>query len=181
MTFLQRYAFTSFVGSGDGSLVWEDYAIAPTTGTATIVATVNDSLSAWAMVGYGVRGANTSAPWDTNPQLATGAQDFNDCNLVDGCGVSFSTTSPNTFVIFGIVDEGGVGGITPPTGFNLIQASSWNGWMGDAAAYEIFSSPQTNVSTGSWVLVTGESALWFADAIVGATTGTTTTTASTPT
>jgi len=35
MPFVQRYAYTTNPGSGDGSLVWEDYAIAPLSGTIT--------------------------------------------------------------------------------------------------------------------------------------------------
>ena len=188
MTFTQRYAYTAGP-TGDGSMIWEDYAVAPATGLATITATMNSSVAAWTMIGYSVMGANTAAPWDTNSMLATGAQDFNDCNLVDGCGVSFSTTNPNTFVIFGLGSEANVG-VTPPSGFTLIQRTSdAAGWETGAVAGQIFISAQTDASTGSWVLsAEDESAVWFADAIQASTpTSTTTsltttlTTSSTPT
>jgi hypothetical protein len=162
MPFVQRYAYTANPGSGDGSLVWEDYAIAPVSGTATITGTVNNSESAWGMIGYSVKGADTTAPFDPNPSIPQ--YDFNDCNLTDGCGATFSTTSADTLVIAGIGSEG-CPGVAAPSNFTLIQSTCASFGITDAVAYKLFSSPQTNTATGNWVLSPGESALWFVDAI----------------
>jgi hypothetical protein len=162
MPFVQRYAYTTNPGSGDGSLVWEDYAIAPLSGTITITGTVNNSESAWDMIGYSVTGANTTAPFDPNPSIPH--YDFNDCEMTDGCSVTYSTTSADTLVIAGIGSEG-CPKVTAPGGFTLIQSACTSFGITDAVAYHLFSSPQTNVATGNWVLTPGESALWFVDAI----------------
>jgi hypothetical protein len=178
MTFQQRNAYTKNPGSGDGSFVWEDYAIAPVTETATINAQVNES-APWSMLGYGVLGANTTKPFDTNRALPHG--EFNDCNLVDGCSISFSTTNPNTFVIFGIGSQGNPA-MVPPSGFSLIQDVNVNSWLGNAVSYRTYSSPQTNAVTGNWVLSGGgESAFWFVDAIQAATSSSPTTATTTST
>src|ERR1017187_4032553 len=162
MPFQQRYAYTTNPGSGDGSMVWEDYAIAPVSGTTTISGTTNSSESSWDMIGYSVKGANTTAPFDTSPSIPS--YDFNDCNSIDGCSLTFSTTSADTFVIVGIGSES-CASATAPSNFTLIQSTCNSGWVTDAVAYHVFSAPQRNANTGSWVLSPGESALWFVDAI----------------
>ncbi len=162
MPFHQRYAYVTNPGSGDGSSVWEDYAVAPVSGTVTITGTTNSSEAAWDMIGYSVKGANTTAPFDTNPSIPN--HEFSDCNPVDGCSLTFSTTSADTFVIAGIGSESCTSA-SAPSNFTLIQSTCNSAWVTDAVAYHVFSAPQKNANTGSWVLSPGESALWFVDAI----------------
>ena len=173
MSFQQRFAYTANPGSGDGSLVWEDYAIAPVSETATITAGMNSTLAAWGLVGYSVKGADTLEPFDTNPSIPNG--DFNDCNLVDGCGVAFSTTANDTMIIAGIGSEG-CPTMVPPGAFTLIGQACGQFGITDAVAYQLVSSPQTDSYTGSWGMTglsctqnatnsCGESALWYVDAI----------------
>jgi hypothetical protein len=162
MPFQQRYVYITNPGSGDGSMVWEEYAVAPVTGTVTITGTTNSSEAAWDMIGYSVKGANTTAPFDTNPGIPN--HEFSDCNPVDGCSLTFSTTSAETFVIVGIGSESCTSA-SAPSNFTLIQSTCNSAWVTDAVAYHVFSAPQRNANTGSWVLSPGESALWFVDAI----------------
>ena len=149
MPFQQRYAYLTKPGGGDGSMVWEDYAVAPVSGTVTITGTTNSSEAAWDMIGYSVEGANTTAPFDANPGVPN--YEFSDCNLVDGCSVPFSTTSANTFVIAGIGSES-CSSATAPSNFTLIGSTCGSEWITDAVAYHVYSSPQTETNTGSWVL-----------------------------
>src|SRR5208283_5096382 len=60
MTFQQRFAYARNPGSGDGTLAWEEYAIAASTGTATITGTVNSTMAAWSMIAYSITGANST-------------------------------------------------------------------------------------------------------------------------
>lgn len=178
MMFQERFYYTTNPGSGDGSMVWEEYAISPATTTIAITGAVNNSLTAWSMIGYSVTGADTSMPFDNNSRLATGAYEFNDCNQTDGCRVGFSTTSADTMVIFGIASEGNPE-MLAPKGFALIQSVTAPGWGANGVAYQLLSSPQKFASTGNWGMTgltctqnasnsCGESALWYADAIVAA-------------
>jgi hypothetical protein len=162
MPFQQRYSYLTKPGGGDGSMVWEDYAVAPVSGTVTITGTTNSSEAAWDMIGYSVEGANTTAPFDANPGVPN--YEFSDCNLVDGCSVTFSTTSAETFVVAGIGSES-CSSATAPGNFTLIGSTCNSGWITDTVAYHVYSSPQTETNTGSWVLNPPESALWFVDAI----------------
>jgi hypothetical protein len=167
LAFQNRFNYTENPGSGDGSLVWEEYAIATKTGTLTITGTVNNSMTAWSMIGYSVSGADDAHPFDNNSRLAFGTWDFNDCNLNDGCSTDFSTASLDTMVIAGIVSEGNPEFSAPANGFTLLKSELVSGWDSSAVAYRFFSSPQNDTSTGNWVLNPGESALWYADAIQG--------------
>lgn len=173
MTFRQRFAYTANPGSGDGSEVWEDYAIAAVTSAITITGITNNSLTAWSMIGYAVQGADNAAPFDSNPAIPN--WDFNPCNLTEGCSATFSTTNANTMVITGIGSEGNPN-FTAPANFTLIQSTVASGWSANGVAYQLFSSPQTNAPTGDWGMTglsctqapgnsCGESALWFVDAI----------------
>ncbi len=143
-------------------MVWEDYAVAPVSGTVVITGTTNSSEAAWDMVGYSVKGVNTTAPFDSNPGVPN--YEFSDCNLVDGCSVTFSTTNTNAFVVVGIGAES-CSTATAPSNFTLIGSTCSSAWITDAVAYHIYSSPQSKTNTGNWVLIPAESALWFVDAI----------------
>lgn len=179
LTFQNRFNYTENPGSGDGSLVWERWALATTTGATSVSGQVNQSKTAWDIVAYSVTGINTTHPFDSNTMLAFGAWDFNDCNPTDGCAVHFSTSAANTFVVSGIAAEGCPTATAPSNGFTLISESSCNGWTEGAVAYTTYSSSQTQVSTGNWGLSPGESGLWYADALDVAGSSTTTTSLST--
>ncbi len=172
--FQQRFAWDGLLpiyqSVADETFVWVDWAVANASAVTTITGTVNGTEAAWSMVAYSVSGANTTEPWDPNPVLPV-TQIDNDCNIVDGCGVDFSTTSADTMVIVGLGSEGCPSVAAPSNpgsgaNFTLI-ASTCNPWSTDAVAYQLFSSPQNNTATGSWLLDggQGESALWYADAI----------------
>ena len=173
MTFQQRFAYTKNPGSGDGTLAWEEYAIATSTGTAMVTGTVNSTMAAWSMIAYSITGANSTNPFDSNPSLPT--SDFNDCNQTDGCRLSYSTTNANDMVLAMIGSQGGPG-ISAPPGYTMIAQSNPNGWMTSGASYLVLSSSQNLVSTGSWTLNPGESAIWFPDAIEASSSSTTSTT-----
>jgi trimeric autotransporter adhesin len=180
MLFQQRFAYTANPGSGDGSLAWEEWAVASSTGTAAVTGTVNSTDVAWSMITYSITGANTTRPFDTNPSMPV--WDFNDCNATDGCSVTYSTSNPNEMVLAMIGSEGGPR-ITAPPGYTLIAQSSPNGWQTSGAAYLTTSSTQMNAQSGSWSLSPGESAVWFVDAVraasgVSSTTSTTTSSSS---
>jgi hypothetical protein len=177
MTFQQRFAYTSNTAGNDGSEVWEEYAVTATTGIITITGTTNDSLTAWSMIGYGVQGADIAAPFDNSSGISHA--DFSECNAIDGCAVTFSTTSADTLAIFGIGSDGNPT-FVPPTHFTLIQSVTAPGWSANGVAYQVFSSPQKDISTGDWGMTgsalgctqttnppnsCGESALWYVDVI----------------
>ncbi len=178
MTFQQRFAYTRNPGSGDGTLAWEEYAIAAVTGTVTITGTVNSTMAAWSMIAYSITGANNTNPFDSSPSLPS--SDFNDCNQTDGCSVYYSNNNANDMVLAMIGSQGGPG-ITPPPGYTMIAQSNPNGWMTSGASYLVLSSSQNHVSSGNWALNPGESAIWFVDAIQASSSFTTSTTSTTST
>ncbi len=192
--FRTDFQYTDNPGSGDGTKVWLMWTVAAVTGTMAISGMTNNSLASWSMIGAAITGVNDTSPFDSNPsQGGTNTNyDFNDCNLMDGCSTTFSTTAADTMVITGIGSEGSPALIAPPTnagnppstepgGFTLVQPSIASGWIAQAMAERLYSSAQSNASTGDWGMTwpqgnsscsvqnttnsCGESALWYAVAI----------------
>lgn len=206
LTFHQRMVFTAKPGSADETWMWEYYACpVPASGSISIAAIVNDTV-AWSMIAYDVSGVDCASPFVNslsfqggifaNQTKATAPGDFNDCNLTDHCGITFSTTS-NSLVVFGIGTQGSpvflppvspqpfAKALPPSNGVNytLIQQTGVRSWVGEAVSYARFTNSQVGIYTGDWILFNpttslpnGESAFWVVDAFQGINPVTTTST-----
>ena len=109
---------------------------------------------------FGVNGANTASPWDSNPP-----------NEVAGTGspaaCTMTTSNANDLLITQI-GNGGFPVYTVPSGFSQITPAVGSGFMG-MAAYDVVSSVQSSVSE-SWTFTAGTSSPEvLCDAMVSAT------------
>lgn len=122
--------------------VW--WAYAPNKlSSETITATLSGSIDDGAIIAFGVSGANTTAPWDTNAGLP---------NAVIGNSltpsVTVSTTARNT-IILGIDSTGSYTALTPGAGYTQIQYVANNGatyYEYAIAEYAMATSPQTGIA-----------------------------------
>lgn len=112
--------------------MWYAIAAAPLSSeTITITDTTTGSIGATA---FGVNGAKTSAPWDTNASLPK-------TTIVFGGTVTISTTAANTIVL-GYFKNTSTVSPTPGAGFTAIAPLA-NSFM--IAQQKIVSAPQTNL------------------------------------
>ena len=167
--FVQKFAVTAAgCSSGDCSAVWLSSAVALASGTSTVTVTLGPSnyaaYAVWNLivaVFQGVSTVNGIQPlYDPNPNSAP-LTPINDCNSVDGCGETLSTTLSPDLALFMVTSQG-----TPtfvqPSGWTMIASTgtlSGNGWGGSAMCYQVLNAPQSNFNTGWWTNVE-ESAFW---------------------
>jgi hypothetical protein len=119
----------------------EWYAIAPTalsndTITVSYSSAASHSIRNFA---FGVSGANTTTPFDTNGSLPATAQ-FVDATK--NISATISTTNPNSILIGLVGTFGGIGTVTYPSGFSLIVAG---GTLSNSSK-SIVSSQQSGVA-----------------------------------
>jgi hypothetical protein len=162
LTFVQRSSKTS-----DNSVdteVWYAIASSPLN-SASILVTLSGSTDDASIVAFGVSGANTAAPWDTNVALPAVAKSTNNNPSVPS--VSGVSTSNANDMILGFEGAGPTQS-SPPTavagaGFNLIATQKNTGgtnWSQAAAEDNIVSTKQSGISVGlsssstyNWVMI----------------------------
>ncbi len=104
---------------------------------------------------FGVNGANTTTPWDTNASLPA----ITNVTSANSIGLMISTTNANCMLI-GFLYGTGVGtGIVRPTGFTALEAFS-----GNDLSTSIVSAAQPSV-TETWSWTTATAAALIVDAI----------------
>ena len=138
---------------------YEYYAIATSalsSDTITITADSNRTIRALA---FGISGANTSTPYDSNASLpATGS-----CSFCTSLSISINTSNADDFII-GLFANGGGGG-TEGSGYTLITKVSTGPMI--LAEYKIVSTTQSGL--GVTETATGNQPLTgIADAVVQA-------------
>lgn len=152
---------------------WEDYVVAPSTGTYPLVVTMT-SATAWILTELTVNGENTVSPFDTgttpNSNYYTNA-----CNGGQPCSIYLGTNSPNDLIITGL--SGGTYN-TVPTGYTLATNAVIPSNIASAFATGIVSTTQSGDVT--WPGVTGTYGMVI-DAIQGVPGSTTSTSTSTST
>lgn len=151
LTFTQRSQANN---SGSAWRVTTFYAIAASP-LSNVTITLNWSngnvlTSCWV---FGVSGANTVTPWDTNGALPAIS------NSADN--VTYSTTNANDFVITGMTE--GNATPSPPSGFTAIAGPNTSYFSG--VAYQIVTSTQSGVNV-TWSQ--GGSGATMVDAIMQA-------------
>lgn len=105
---------------GDHEVWW---ALAPSPGTVTVTVTVSSALAWITLVGGGVIGANTLAPWDVNGSLPAHAFNFDaPKSTTQVSGVS--TTAANTAPLFFYMDVAGVLSISTSSGQPFVKLAS---------------------------------------------------------
>ena len=116
------------------------------------------------MTAFGVCGANTAAPSDTNPGLPKATAGF--------WGISHSntvsTSNANDF-IFDFDASQGNPGYTPLNGYTSVLAQQVPSWMANSVEYKVLSAQQS-ASTLGFTLTVGQSGSQMVDAIVAAST-----------
>ena len=129
--------------------VW--WALAPSALSAvSITATFSGAADNATIVAFGVNGAKTLAPWDTNASLPVTNTDViqTDNNPPSVSGVS--TTAVNTMLIAGWSNSNAGPALAgPPTGFTEIafpQESSGSDWSWQEVSYQIVSAAQSSIT-----------------------------------
>jgi hypothetical protein len=167
LTFTAR---TGQVSIGGNQFLQEWYAIAPSPLSSDVISvTTTDSGETWyGVVAFGVSGANTASPFDTNPTLPVAQSNNPDCPGSKPCDTGVSTTSSNDFV-FQI--GGDTGGIlqTAGAGFNLIASTTRRQ---DAYAQYRLTTSTLGSATLSFGKSQGSDFGVITDAIVSASSGT---------
>ncbi len=113
------------------------------------------------LIVFGISGANTTTPFDTNaglPNSATGGA---------APTVTFSTSNANDILISMAGDFGGANAMSAEVGWTLIQDINNAAFINLAAEYKIVSATQTN-ATSSLDLQNAKDATAVVDAIVQA-------------
>lgn len=124
------------------------YAIWSSSGTISITVTLSGAASG-AGVAYGISGANTAAPFDTNaavPSTASGSAGT-------AASMTISTSNANDMII-GALGVKGNPTLTTGTGFTLVltqAAGSGGNSLEGSDQYQVVSTTQSNLAVGySW-------------------------------
>jgi hypothetical protein len=161
----QGLAFASRASLQSGSMrLWEFYAIASSPLTSRAITEVMSQQTAYTMTAFGVCGANTAAPFDTNtglPKTTGGLSGTSHSNKV-------STSGSNDF-IFDLDASQGNPTYATLNGYTSVLAMQVPSWMASSAEYKVVSSAQSSTSLG-FTLGIGESGSQIVDAIVAAST-----------
>ncbi len=149
LTFHNRSAVTQNSAPYEDTEVW--WALASSTlSSASITVTLTGSIDDASIVAFGVNGANTSTPWDTNGAIPA----YNSNTASQAPSVSGISTSNAADILFGVNGDSVPGAGAPSTetagsGYTLIQTQVNSGGTGAdevAAEYQLVSSTQAGVS-----------------------------------
>ncbi|MDA4136343.1 MAG: protease pro-enzyme activation domain-containing protein [Thaumarchaeota archaeon] len=164
LTFTQRSSLQS------GTVrTWEYYSIATGKLVGQVISETMSQATAYTMTAFGVCGANTASPFDSNPSLPKANGGF--------IGTSHSntaTTSNSNDFIFGFDSSQGNPSYAPLNGYNSILTQDVPSWMASSSEYKVVSSAQSGTALG-FTLSVGESGSQIVDAIVAGSPGTTVT------
>jgi hypothetical protein len=154
LTFFQRGS--TYSAAIRTQAIW--YAIASGTFSGAIKCAWTSGAAVSAMMAFGVHGANTTTPFDTNASLPY----FNANFPVTNPSCTISTSNANDFIFAALYSNGS--GITgnPASPFSSIVT---NVIMG--GSYEVVSATQTNLSI-TWTTNPTLRLAWICDAIVAA-------------
>jgi hypothetical protein len=150
--------------------LWEYYAIANSPLTSQLITETMSQQTAFTVTAFGVCGADTGAPFDTNSQLPKTTSGF--------WGTSHSnsvTTSGSDDFVFDIDASQGNPAYTTLDSYASILTQQVPSWMASSTEYKVVSSPQSGTTLG-FTLSVGQSGSQVVDAIVAASTSTTTVT-----
>jgi hypothetical protein len=123
------------------------YAVRPTAGTTTITIALSSSSYGNAAVAFGIKGANTTNPFDVNYVTNTG--------FGTSASASITTTNSNDFII-GAIAVDNAPTVSAGSNFNLIATQAYTSLRETSAEYRIVSA--TNTYTASFTL--GSSNYW---------------------
>jgi len=154
LTFTQR-GTTSNLANRTQAL-W--YAIASSPISEPITCAWTSAASVGAVVVFGVHGANTAAPFDTNAGLPYFNANFPNPN--PSCTIS--TSNAYDFIFTGVYSNGGAITGNPPSPFSSIATN-----VNMGASYEVVAATQTNL-TIQWSTSGSPRVAWMCDAIVAA-------------
>lgn len=134
------------------------YGIAANPISESITCSWTSGAQLGAVIAFGVHGANTAAPFDTNAGLPYFNANFPNPN--PSCTIS--TSNANDFIFTGVYSNGAVITGNPASPFSSIVTNTVM-----AASYDVVSSPQTNL-TIQWSTSGMPRVAWMCDAIVAA-------------
>ncbi len=137
------------------------YAISSAALSADSITCHQGISSNFAMIVWGVSGANTGTPFDPNSNLPN-TRTTGVAVLSGGC--TMTTSNPNDF-LFGTVVTGGEGITGQPAGFAAIQTTA--GTPSTGASYEVVSSTQSGLSV-AWTFGMAHTFSAWCDAIQAA-------------
>ena len=159
LTFTQRTSLRSST-----MWEWEYYAIATGPLASQTITEVMSQQTVFTMTAFGVCGANTATPFDSNPQLP---------GTLGGLWSAFHsnsvTTSGSNDFIFDIDASQGNPSYTPLNGYTPVLTQEVTSWMASSTEYKVVSSAQSGTTLG-FALSVGQSGSQIVDAIVSAST-----------
>ncbi|MDA4113239.1 MAG: AGE family epimerase/isomerase, partial [Thaumarchaeota archaeon] len=139
---------------------WEYYSIATSPLTSQAITEVMSQQTAYTMTAFGVCGANTAAPFDTNPGLPKVTGGFSGTSHPN----TVTTSNVNDF-IFDLDASRGNPSYTPLNGYASVLTQQVPSWMASSTEYKVVFSTQSGSSLG-FALSIGESGSQIVDAIV---------------
>ena len=138
LTWHLRKSFTNTaVGGGQELAVW--WAYAASAGTYNISWNYTEPLDGWSAFAFGVNGANTSNPWDSNPSLP-----YSFTNTDSYYGASTSAANTFTFVVGGGTSSGSAASPWTSAGTPNNNTAGGHDSASCNVGYQIFSSAQAN-------------------------------------
>ncbi|MGD0637916.1 MAG: hypothetical protein ABSA72_07740, partial [Nitrososphaerales archaeon] len=158
LTWSARYAFAAVGGRNQGEY-WA-YAPGPLS-SDTLTVTFSAAQSNCRIHWFGISGANTASPFDTN-----GAEPAV-VNANSPASCTMTTTGSND-ILFGEVGQGGTGYTSSPTGWTLLDVTGYG--FQSALSYEIVSAKVT-AQAETWTFIAGSNVSGLCDAIQQASDG----------
>jgi len=154
LTFVQRGATSNLANRTQG--LW--YAIAAGPISESVKCAWTSAASVGAVIAFGVHGANTAAPFDTNAGLPYFNANFPNPN--PACTIS--TSNARDFIFTGVYSNGALITGNPSSPFSSIVTNTVMG-----ASYAVVAATQTNL-TIQWSTSGSPRVAWMCDAIVAA-------------
>lgn len=154
LTFTQRGTTSSLANRTQA--LW--YAIAASPISESVTCSWTSGAQVGAVIAFGVHGANTAAPFDTNAGLPYFNANFPNPN--PSCTIS--TSNANDFIFTGVYSNGAAITANPASPFSSIVTNTIM-----AASYDVVSSVQTNLAI-QWSASGSPRVAWMCDAIVAA-------------
>lgn len=167
----------SSVGGADSNSHYDDLECwwAASSGSLTsdvITVTTTASTDTIAIYAFGISGANTSSPFDTNASLPKAGTNLT-ATSTNPTVSAFSTTSTNTFAFAVMTTNSNASGSLPssaPTGWTNLDTLSFNGsasFNDGQNAYDVYGAAQSSLTLtfGSGTFYTADW-LMLADAVV---------------
>lgn len=177
LTFTLRSSTSGNVATNNGMILSSYYAIASSAlSSVVITATTSASADTITLVAFGVSGANTSTPFDTNGSLPATAQNLTSTGTTAQI-TGVSTNSSNTMIIAGFTQQSNSFSSFPGpaagyTAINYVNNSGTSAFNPMTSEYEVVSATQSS-ATVTWTNFETSAVRWFmlTDAIQQASSG----------